>query len=84
MATTGNLTNNSGTFDLYKQNNTITLFTNAKRYVNSDIQLTTKVHKAVLNTNTATNTFDIQIPNGNATDITLTFTVDSNGNVLVT
>ena len=83
MATTGNLTNNTGTFDLYKQNNVITLLTNQKRYVNSDIVLTTKVHKAVLNTNTDTNTFDIQVPNGNST-MTLTFTVDSNGNVLVT
>ena len=77
------LTNNTGTFDLYKQNNIITLSTD-ETYVNSDIILTTKVHKAVLNTNAATNTFDIQIPNGNSTDITLTFTVDSNGNVLVT
>lgn len=77
------LTNNTGTFDLYKQNNVITLSTN-KTYVNSNIELTTKVHKAVLNTNTATNTFDIQVPNGNSTDITFTFTVDTNGNVFVT
>lgn len=76
------LTNNTGTFDLYKQNNIITLSTD-ETYVNSNIILTTKVHKAVLNTNAATNTFDIQVPNGNST-ITFTFTVDANGNVLVT
>ena len=80
----GTLTDNTGTLDLYKQNNIITLLTNQRRYVNSDIVLTTKVHKAVLTTNTASNTFDIQIPNGNSTDVTLTFTVDNNGNVLVT
>lgn len=80
---TGTLVNNAKTFDLYTQNNTITLSTN-QTYINSDIVLTTKVHKAVLNTSNVANTFAIQVPNGNSTDVTFTFTVDSNGNVLVT
>ena len=67
------------------QVNTFVLKT-ANLYSASNIELTTKVTKAVLNTtanDTDHKTFQIQIPNGNSTDITLTFTVN-NGNVLVT
>lgn len=78
-----NLTNNAGTFTLQKQNNLIEIKAN-KTYVESDISITTKVVKAVLNSTADQNQFQIQIPNGNSTDITLTFTVDTNGNVLVT
>lgn len=78
-----NLTNNAGTFTLQKQNNLIEIKAN-KTYVESDISITTKVVKAVLNSTADQNQFQIQIPNGNSTDITLTFTVDTNDNVLVT
>lgn len=78
-----NLTNNAGTFTLQKQNNLIEIKAN-KTYVESDISITTKVVKAVLNSTADQNQFQIQIPNGNSPDITLTFTVDTNGNVLVT
>ena len=80
------LTNNLGTLTFTNQKNTITLETE-NTFVNSDIELITKVTKAVLNTTTADTDhkqFQIQVPNGNSTDITFTFTVDSNGNVLVT
>ena len=81
------LTNNVGniTFNT-DQKNTITLSTQNK-FVDSNIVLNTLVTKAVLNT-TASDTehksFQIQVPNGNSTDITFTFAVDENGNVLVT
>ena len=80
------LTNNTGTLTFTNQKNTITLETE-NTFVNSDIELITKVTKAVLNTTTADTDhkqFQIQVPNGNSTDITFTFTVDSDGNVLVT
>ena len=68
------------------QKNSITLSTK-NTFVDSDIILNTLVTKAVLNTtvsDTEHKSFQIQIPNGNSTDITLTFAVDSSGNVLVT
>ena len=81
-----NLTNNSDSITFSEnQKNSITLSTNNK-FVDSNIALTTLVTKAVLTTNsqdTDHKTFAIQIPNGNSTDITLTFAVDSNGNVTV-
>lgn len=80
------LTNNAGTITRENQKNVITLSTNGK-YVNSNIVLTTKVTKAVLN-KTADDadhkTFNIQIPNGNASDLILTFTTDTSGNTVVT
>lgn len=76
------LTSNTGSFILYKQNNTFSLKTN-KTYVNSDIEIESKVVKAVLTTDTATNVFDIQVPNGTST-VTFNFAVDASGNVLVT
>ena len=80
------LTNNSGTLTLTNQKNTITLGTQ-NTFVNSDIELTTKVTKAVLNTtsgDTDRKTFQIQVPNGSANDnIIFTFTVNSNGFVVV-
>ena len=84
---TGTLTNNTGTITFENdQKNTITLSTE-NTFVDSNIILTTKVTKAVLNT-TADDTdhkqFQIQVPNGDSTDITFTFQVDANGNVLVT
>ena len=68
------------------QVNTFVLKT-ANQYSDTNITLTTKVTKAVLNTtsdDTDHKIFNIQIPNGDSTDITLTFTVDSNGNTTVT
>lgn len=79
---TGTLTDNQATFTLGHQNNEFVLST-ANTFVTSNIQLNTRVTTAVLTTATATNTFDITIPNGTAT-VTLNFSVDSNGNVLVT
>ena len=81
------LTNNTGNITFAtNQKNTITLSTE-NTFVDSNIVLNTLVTKAVLNT-TANDTdhknFQIQIPNGNSTDITLNFAVDANGNVLVT
>lgn len=81
------LTNNVGniTFDS-NQKNTITLSTE-NTFVDSDIVLNTLVTKAVLNTTTSDTehkSFQIQVPNGNSTDIIFTFTVGNDGNVLVT
>lgn len=81
------LTNNVGniTFNT-NQKNTITLSTE-NTFVDSNIVLNTLVTKAVLNTTTSDTehkSFQIQVPNGNSTDITFTFAVDTNGNVLVT
>lgn len=80
------LVNNTGTFTFSNdQKNSFTLQTENK-FVDSDISITTKVTKAVLTTDlqdTDHKTFNIQIPNGNSTDITLTFAVDSYGNVTV-
>lgn len=82
-----NLTNNSDSITFNEnQKNNITLSTN-KKFVDSNISLTTLVTKAVLNTtsgDTDHKQFQIQVPNGNSTDITFTFTVDTDGNVLVT
>ncbi len=87
MATTnGTLTNNTATLVFNTdQKNEITLST-ANKFVDTNIVLTTKVTKAVLNTTTNDTdhkSFDIQIPNGNSTTITLHFEVN-NGNVIVT
>ena len=81
------LTNNVGniTFDS-DQKNTITLSTE-NTFVDSDIVLNTLVTKAILNTTTSDiehKSFQIQVPNGNSTDVIFTFTVDNDGNVLVT
>lgn len=68
------------------QVNTFTLKT-ADLYMATDVTLTTKVTKAVLTTTSGDidhKSFNIQIPNGNSTDITLTFTTDSNGNTVIT
>ena len=85
--TTGTLTSNTGTFIFDEdQKNSIVLST-ANKFVDSNISLMTKVTKAVLNTTTSDvdhKSFDIQIPNGNSTSITLNFAVDANGNVIVT
>lgn len=82
---TDTLTNNTGTLTFEDdQKNTFTLKT-ADRYVNSDIVLTTKVTKAVLNTapgDTDHKSFQIQVPNGNS-NVTFTFAVDNQGNVTV-
>ena len=80
------LTNNAGTITRDNQKNVITLSTNGK-YVNSNITLTTKVTKAVLNKtaeDTDRKTFQIQIPNGDVADLILTFTTDTSGNTVVT
>lgn len=83
----GTLVNNTGTLTFNtNQKNTITLSTE-NTFVDSNITLTTKVTKAVLNTtqdDTDHKTFTIQIPNGNASDLILLFTTDTNGNTVVT
>ena len=86
---TGTLTNYGagGTLTFYDdQNNTFTLKT-ADKYTETDIELTTKVTKAVLNDDPNDldhKTFTIQIPNGDANDIYLLFTTYANGNTVVT
>lgn len=84
---TGTLTDNVGTLTFStNQVNSVTLNT-ANTFIKSNINLKTKVTKAVLTKtsgDTDHKTFQIQIPNGNAADITLTFTADTSGNVLVT
>ena len=82
----GTLINNTGTLTFTDQKNTITLATQ-NTFVNSDIVLTTKVSKAILNktsTDTDHKTFTMQIPNGNSNDILLIFTTDTDGNTTVT
>lgn len=81
------LTNNIGNITFNSnQKNTITLSTE-NTFVNSDIVLNTLVTKAVLNKtsgDTDHKTFTIQIPNGSASDVLLTFTTNTNGNTVVT
>lgn len=82
----GTLTNNTGTLTFTDQKNIITLATQ-NTFVDNNITLTTKVDKALLNTNSSDTdhkTFTIQIPNGNSNDILLVFTTDTDGNTLVT
>lgn len=83
MAVQDPLVNNAGTYTLNKQNNVITLATD-DTYVTSDIEITTKVKKAILDGTTDQTQFTIQIPNGNANDILLVFTTDTDGNTVVT
>lgn len=81
---TGTLTNNTGDLTFTDQKNTITLSTE-NTFVDSDIVLNTLITKAVLNStsgDTDHKTFQIQIPNGDST-MTLTFTADTSGNVVV-
>lgn len=77
------LTNNSGTITAEKQNNIITLHT-AGTYVATDIELDLRVTKAVLTTAAGSNTFEIEVPNGESGTITFHFVVDENGNTTVT
>lgn len=68
--------------NLQKQANTITLST-AGKYVAEDIEINLKITKAVLTTAEGSNSFDIEVPNGEST-ITFHFAVDSNGNTIIT
>lgn len=69
--------------NLTKQNNTIRLST-AGKYVPTDIELNLKVTKAVLTTSADSNTFEIEVPNGENGTIVFHFAVDSQGNTTVT
>ena len=69
--------------NLVKQNNTIRLST-AGKYIPTDIELNLKVTKAVLTTAADSNTFEIEVPNGESGTITLHFAVDANGNTTIT
>ena len=77
------LINNSGTITAAKQNNIIRLST-AGKYVATDIELDLRVTKAVLTTAEGSNTFEIEVPNGESGTITFHFAVDENGNTTVT
>ena len=66
------LTNNSGTITAEKQNNIIRLST-AGKYVATDIELDLRVTKAVLTTAAGSNTFEIEVPNGESGTITFHF-----------
>ena len=82
---TGALTNNTGNLTFTNQKNAITLSTE-NTFVDSDIVLNTLVTKAILTSTNGDNdhkVFQIEMPNGNST-VTLTFTADTNGNVVVT
>lgn len=68
---------------LTKQNNIIRLST-AGKYVATDIELNLKVTKAVLTTASDSNTFEIEVPNGESGTVTFHFAVDANGNTTVT
>ena len=68
---------------LTKQNNIIRLST-AGKYVATDIELNLKVTKAVLTTAADSNTFEIEVPNGESGTITFHFAVDANGNTTIT
>ena len=69
--------------NLQKQTNTITLATEGK-YTAEDIQVNIKVVKAVLTTDSGSNSFDIECPNGTNSTITFHFEVDSSGNTTIT
>ena len=69
--------------NLTKQNNTITLHT-AGTYISTDIELNLKVTKAVLTTAADSNTFEIEVPNGESGTVVFHFAVDSNGNTTIT
>lgn len=69
--------------NLVKQNNTIRLST-AGKYIPTDIELNLKVTKAVLTTAADSNTFEIEVPNGESGTITFHFAVDANGNTTIT
>lgn len=69
--------------NLNKQNNVIRLST-AGKYVATDIELNLKVTKAVLTTAADSNTFEIEVPNGESGTITFHFAVDANGNTTIT
>lgn len=69
--------------NLRKQGNTIVLAT-AGKYVAENIEINLKVTKAVLTTSTDSNTFELEVPNGDNGTITFKFTVDSSGNTTVT
>lgn len=77
------LINNSGTITATKQNNIIRLST-AGKYVATDIELDLRVTKAVLTTAEGSNTFEIEVPNGENGTITFHFAVDAGGNTTVT
>ncbi len=77
------LTNNTGTITAAKQNNIIRLST-AGKYVATDIELDLRVTKAVLTTAAGSNTFEIEVPNGENGTITFHFAVDASGNTTVT
>ena len=66
-----------------KQNNVITLST-AGKYIPTDIAINLKVTKAVLTTSADSNSFEIEVPNGESGTITFHFAVDSNGNTTIT
>jgi len=83
-STTGTLSSNVGTITLARQNNTITLNTNEQRYVDSNIVLNVNITKAVLTTEAGSNTFDIEVPNGEDGTVTFHFAVDANGNTTIT
>ena len=80
---TGTLSSNIGTITAAKQNNVITLHT-AGTYVATDIELDLRVTKAVLTTSAGSNTFEIEVPNGESGTVTFHFAVDANGNTTVT
>ena len=66
-----------------KQNNTITLSTSDK-FCSENIVININVTKAVLTTASGSNSFDIEVPNGANSTVTLHFAVDANGNTTVT
>ena len=69
--------------NVQKQNNTITLST-LEKYCDEDITININVTKAVLTTASGSNSFDIEVPNGPNSTITLHFAVDANGNTTIT
>lgn len=69
--------------NLTKQNNIIRLST-AGKYVPTDIELNLKVTKAVLTTAADSNTFEIEVPNGESGTVVFHFAVDENGNTTIT
>lgn len=69
--------------NLQKQNNTILLSTSGK-YSAENIQINLRVKKAVLTTDSDSNSFDITVPNGSNSTVTFHFSVDSSGNTTIT
>ena len=73
----------SGTVTAAKQNNVIDI-TTAGTYTPSNIRIAVNVTRAILTSSSGSNTFDIQVPNGDSSPVVFHFSVDDQNNTTVT